>query len=571
MNRRGRHQDGGRRPAGRVLPRAGRRRWPALLALGALLAWAWCAAPASEDPALAAAVQALNGGLPAQSVLLLRSHPALAQPGAERLTLGRAYLALGRGDDALAALRALPGRAWLDEWPVIQRGAAAQCAGEAWLLHGDDSEARAMLDAACRQSAAVAIDRCLALLADLARKAGDLERARDYARVLWTDWPRSPYRGHGGVLLAQLIAGSAPDEARAVLSGVRLIDTLGEADRLSAAELLCRLTLARHPGACLVVAEQESRRLSASGQLPLYRALALSALDAHEGERALLALPPEARADPAVGAALARLQQVQGARIDPVLVIERARAEAELGRVDSARALLLPLAAEQPAALAALAELPGSELTGLVGAPAARNPIAALALGRALVLAERPAQAWTVLEGQLAQPAGSPAAPPAQLLYWAERAARLADPPAAAGLRARLLALDEPGAETGLAWCDEAERRVQEGGDAGAAWERAARLLPADHPWAAAAAWRAARLLLETTSRIEDARRLVEKPGWSGDAPDQLRCRFLLVQILERLGDRAGALHAAESLLPLADGDQAERLQQIIGRLRPGP
>jgi hypothetical protein len=207
----------------------------------------------------------------------------------------------------------------------------------------------------------------------------------------------------------------------------------------------------------------------------------------------------------------------------------------------------------------------------LVFAPAARNPIAALALGRALVLAEHPAQAWAVLAGQLERPAGTDAAPPAQLLYWAERAARLADPPAAAGLRARLLALDEPGAETGLAWCEEAERRGQAGGDAEAAWERAARLLPADHPWAAAAAWRAARLLLETASRIGDARQLVDKPAWAGDAPDQLRCRFLLVQILERLGDRAGALHAAESLLPLADGDQADRLQQIMGRLRPGP
>jgi hypothetical protein len=228
---------------------------------------------------------------------------------------------------------------------------------------------------------------------------------------------------------------------------------------------------------------------------------------------------------------------------------------------------------EQPAALVALAELPGGDLTGFMTAPAARNPIAALALGRALVLAERPAKAWAVLAGPAQRPAGGGAegAPVAQLLYWAERAARTVDPQAAAGLRARLLAITEPGAETGLAWCDEAERRVQAGGDAEAAWERAARLLPADHPWAAASAWRAARLLLESATRLEDAQHLVEKPAWAGEAADQLRCRFLLVQILERQGDRPGALRAAESLLPLADGEQADRLQQIISRLRSGP
>jgi hypothetical protein len=575
MNRRVRCAQGGRQPAERRLPGSRRRPWswlPLLLQL-ALQAWPQAAATWVEDPALAAAVQALNGGLPAQSILLLRSHPGLALPGAERLTLARAYLALGRGDDALAALRAVPGRGWLDEWPVIQRGAVAQCAGEAWLLRGDDREARSLLDAACRQSAAVAIDRCLALLADLCRKLGSLDEARDYARVLWMDWPRSPYRGHGGVLLAQLIAASSPDEARGVLAGVRLIDTLAEADRLCAAELLCSLTLARHPGDCLVVAEQETRRLAAAGQLPLYRALALSALDPHEGERALLALPPGLRADPAVRAALDRLQQVKAERIEPELVIERARAEAELGRVDAARALLTPLADEQPAALVALAELPGGDLTRYLSAPAARNPIAALALGRALVLSEHPVQAWAVLAGLVERPAGMApgGAPQAQLLYWAERSARSSDPGVAASLRLRLLALDELGAETGLAWCDEAERRAHAGGDAEAAWERAARLLPADHPWAAAAAWRAARLLLETASRIEDARRMVEKQAWQGGAPDQLRCRFLLVQILERLGDRREALRAAESLLPLADGEQGDRLQQIIGRLRPGP
>jgi hypothetical protein len=196
-----------------------------------------------------------------------------------------------------------------------------------------------------------------------------------------------------------------------------------------------------------------------------------------------------------------------------------------------------------------------------------------LALGRALVIADRSALGWPLLAQALAQRDAGKAAElsiPA-LLYWCERAAKTADPGAVPALRQRLLALDEPGQETGLAWCDEAERRSQEGGDAEAAWERAAKLLPPEHPWAPAAAWRAARSLLERGMRLADARVLVEVQAWAGTGADQLRCRFLLAQIAERLGDTVAALRAAESLIPLADADQLPRLQRLIERLRAAP
>jgi hypothetical protein len=477
----------------------------------------------AEDPALSAAQEALEAGLPAQSIQLLRGHPGLAHAGAERLMLARAYLALGRGPDALQSLGATADPAWSDAWPPISRGAAQQCAGEAMILLGDEQGARASLDRACR-TGSVAVDRCLALLAELCQKSGDLTAARDYARVLWQEWPRSPYRGHGGMILASLLASQAPDQAQVVLAGVRIADNLSPSDRLSAAELLCSLLLEHHPGDCLVVAEQESRRLTASpagsstGTLPLFRALALSVLEPHEGMRALSTLSESLRATPAAQAMVERLRSAPVAGPNPDLVIERARAEAQLGRVDTARSLLVPLAAEHPPALVALAALPGGDLSQFISSPSTHNPAASLALGRALVIADRSALGWPLLAQALAQRDAGKAAElsiPA-LLYWCERAAKTADPGAVPALRQRLLALDEPGQETGLAWCDEAERRSQEGGDAEAAWERAAKLLPPEHPWAPAAAWRAARSLLERGMRLADARVLVEVQAWGG-------------------------------------------------------
>jgi hypothetical protein len=534
-----------------------------------------CALGAADDPALVAAERALADRQPLQAVQLLRGHPGLARPGAERLALARAQLALGRGDEALAALGADGGAAWIMAWPEPLRGAAAQCAGEAAIARGDAAAARALLEAACRSRGAdVAVDRCLALLGELCVQLGDGAAATAYLRALWEGWPRSPWRGHGGLLLARQLAPGAPDEARAVLSGVRLAEPLAAADRLAAAELLCRLLLERHPGSCLVAAEQEQARLDprdgGHGQLPLYRALALAALDAREGLVALEALPEGLRADPAAQAALARLRGARGGEVAEELVLERARAEAELGRVPAARALLEPLAMRDPAALAALVQLPGVDPLAYLGSAASVHPLAALALGRALATAGHQREAWPLLGAALAsREAGkAPEVPLAALLYWSAQAARVAEPAAWPRLQQRLLALAEPGVESGLAWCDEAQRREGAGGDAQDAWARAARALPADHPWRAAAAWRAARALVESGARLAEARELVERPAWAGTAPDQQRCRFLLVQIAERLGDMHAALSAAESLLPLADPGQRDRLTAIIARLR---
>jgi hypothetical protein len=158
--------------------------------------------------------------------------------------------------------------------------------------------------------------------------------------------------------------------------------------------------------------------------------------------------------------------------------------------------------------------------------------------------------------------------------HWTRQAA-LAVPDAALAEELRLAQLREPGAgaEIGQAWCDEARRLAQQGEHAGeaAAWRRAAEALPPAHPWRAAAAWRAARQLLAQDGGLSDALGLLSGPAWAGDGEDAQRCRFMLAQVLEKLGRRAEARHAAESLRAYAQGDQRERLQQLLGRLSAAP
>jgi hypothetical protein len=395
-----------------------------------------------------------------------------------------------------------------------------------------------------------------------------------YAEALWLGWPRSPYRGHAGLQLARQRSVADPDRARELLAQVRISDPLGDQDRLSAAELLCRLLLDAHPGQCLVVAEQELKRLAGrdTGLLPLYRALALGNLDPQEGVAVLEALPEALRADPAAQAAMARLRAevASGRRADLARRLERARAEVELGRLDAARAMLEPLCAQEPMALVALAALPGFDPDRYLACPAAAHPAAALALGRALLATGRSEVAWPMLKAVLAKrEAGAcEELPLATVLYWAAEAASTAAPVEAQRLRARLLALDEAGVETGLTWCAEAQRLEGARQEADAAWRQALARLPDDHPWKPGVAWRVARRMLERDGDAEVARQLLAQPAYAGDEADQLRCRFLLVQALERLDDRNGALRVAEALLPLADTDQRARLERILTRLR---
>jgi tetratricopeptide (TPR) repeat protein len=333
-----------------------------------------------------------------------------------------------------------------------------------------------------------------------------------------------------------------------------------------------------------VVAEQETARLSTqSGRLPLYRALALAALDPREGSTALEALPPLLRDDPAATAARTRLSATSSDHQDVALRIERARAEIDLGRGDHARAMLEPLAASQPAALILLAGMPDLVLDPWLQSPAMSDHTARAAVAIALSRRGEQQRAWELFSTVLGEKTtAGEEVPLASVLFWAERAARHAAPEHASALTARLLALSGEGAEIGLAWADEAQRRERAGApleEIRQAWERAGMALPATHPWQPAAVLRAVRPLIQAESQWETSRRLLERVAIGGGTEDLLRCRFLLAQVYEHLNLVTQALQVVGELRSLATPEQAEKLERMHARLishatsevQPGP
>jgi tetratricopeptide (TPR) repeat protein len=524
-----------------------------------------------RDAVIQAALKALDAGQAVAALQVLSGHPAAGVPGKVRLIQVRALLALGRHQEAAGLLR-LEDAEQANAWPEAQRAAASALAGEIALAGGNFVAARVHLERALRlHGEGVAIDRTMVLLAECCERQGDTAMALRYAHAVWRDWARSPHRGRAGVIEARLIANEQPDQARSVLTGVRTLDHVDLTTRLSAAELLCHLLLPTRPGNCLVVAEQDLLRLPAAGRLPLYRALALAALDAREGHAALLALPDSLRGEPAAVASIARLNASPVVQSENVaLRIERARAEIELGRLPAARAMLEPLAATQPAALMLLATIAGVPLERWMDAPAMREVGARAMVGIALArLGDHP-RAWHLLE-PLVTPVVQDVegVPPATLLYWAAMSAQQVAPEQVASLMAALLALDSHMVENGIAWAREAQRREQLVADSQLvqmAWERAAEDLPVDHPWQPIAILRAARPLMVGDGGLERAMRLLERGG-PPLSEDQRRCRFLLAQAYERLGRSAQALQVIDELEGQADDEQRQKLTRMRARL----
>ena len=528
-----------------------------------------------RDASIQAALKALDAGQAVAALQVLNGHPSAGVPGKVRLIQARALLALGRHQEAAATLSAtlgVGGVEQLNAWPEQLRAAVSAVAGEIALASGDLDVARAHLERALRlRGEGVAVDRTMVLLAECGERQGDTVMALRYAHAVWRDWARSPHRGRAGVIEARLIAKEQPDQARSVLAGVRELDQVEQSTRLSAGELLCHLLLPTRPGQCLVVAEQDLLRLTNHGLLPVYRALALAALDPREGLVALSALPEPLRNEPAVSAAIIRLNALPAAQAhDAALRIERARAEIELGRAPAARAMLEPLAATQATALILLASIDGVALERWLEVPAMREPSARAAVGIALARRADHARAWVLL-----QPLVTPAVQniegltAASLLYWASRSAQHVAPERTASLSAALLALADQTLETGLAWATEAQHREQTAAPMDAtraAWERAALALPPDHPWQPIAILRATRPLIATDGGLEAARHLLERVGASL-SEDQRRCRFQLAQVYERLGLLAQALQVIDELEGKADTEQLQKLTRMRARL----
>jgi tetratricopeptide (TPR) repeat protein len=530
-----------------------------------------CIGAADErDAVIAAAEKALAAGQPVAALQVLSGHPASASPGKVRLIEARALLSLGRHQEAAARLALASGA--VDAWPEPLRAAACALAGEIALAGGDLIQARPHLERALRlRGEGVALDRTMVLLAECCERQGDVATALRYAHAVWRDWSRSPQRGRAGVLEARLIAQARPDDARAVLAGVRVLDQADPGTRLAAAELLCHLLLPTRPGQCLVVAEQDLRRLPSSGRLPIYRALALAALDAREGLTALMALPGPLREEPAVVATIARLNALPAAQVEDLeLRIERARAEIELGRAPEARPMLEPLAASHPSALILLATIEGVPLERWLEAPAMSDHGARAAVGIAFSRRADHGRAWPLLRPLVTPTVRAiDGVAPASLLYWAAISAQQTAPEQSAQLTTALLALDSHTLESGLAWAIEAQRRERAALPAEAvraAWERAGTDLPADHPWQPIAILRAARPLMEQENGLERAMRLLERVVDPGSA-DRQRCRFLLAQVYERLSRVPQALQVLDELHGRADGEQAEKLARMRARL----
>lgn len=541
-----------------------------------LLLWSVLCSPVlpaadERDAAIQAATRALAAGQPVAALQVLSGHPAAGVPGTVRLIETRALLALGRHQEAARRL-GLDDAAQLDAWPDDLRAQASALAGEISLAGGDLVTARPHLERALRlRGEGVAVDRIMVLLAECCEQLEDTALALRYAHAVWRDWPRSPHRGRAGVIEARLIASQQPDQARSVLAGVRVLDQVEPGTRLAAAELLCHLLLPTRPGQCLVVAEQEIARLPQHGRLPIYRALALAAMDVREGLAALTALPAAMREESAVSTAIARLNAQPAAQADDVLLrVERARAELELGRVANARTMLEPLAATRPSALILLATIEDVALERWLEVPAMAEPVARAALGIALSRRGDHARAWPLLRPLVTPTVQTvEGVTSASLLYWAAATAQQVAPERVTELSNALLALDSHTLENGLAWAVEAQRRERITaltGTARAAWERAAEALPADHPWQPIAVLRAARPLIEAENGLERAKQLLERVHRSA-SEDQRRCRFLLAQVYERLARPAQALQVIDELQAQADTDQAHKLTRMRARL----
>ena len=522
---------------------------------------------AVEDPRLLAAEASLSDGQPDRAIALLRDAAATRVCSRERLCLVRAQWTLSNPRSALMTLD--EGSAGdCANWPVALRGTAAQLAAELHIVVGEIPQARTLLAVALAQRREGDL-ACLCLAAELAAAAGDVSEARRLAEDVWSRVPRTAESAQGGIVLARLVAQNDPTSARAILAQVRAVSGLSVQQRVSAAELLCRLLLPIQPGQCLVVAERElSASTSVQGTLVLYRALALAALGAEEAEAQLTAVPNPWCDDPAVRAALAHIaaDRTTGRQANVQQRMERAAAAADLGQWDRVISLVSADADQIPAALIILVRCPTIDARPLVASHAARDPRASLALTRVLVCTNHPHEAWVAVQPALlaVEQGGDVGA-----LVWAAEAARHAAPDHMVALLERAVAADPAPADIGIAWCRLAEYHESQGFPGDQEWMQAAERLAADHPWKPGAIARTARFILANAGDLVQAERLLRGVS-QGLTCDALRCRFLLAQVLVRQGRMSEARHCAESLLEHADQSQRARVQIFLDGLVPG-
>lgn len=496
---------------------------------------------AEDDAALLAATRCLDQGRP-QAALAILGDPVLGRRDHAAVLRIAALAALGDADGT----RRVCGD--LREWPPQWRGLAA--------LHLGRSEATAGDLAAARTALLVAVADlrppwpAVDLLMEVAGALGDRDLERRCAEGRWNQRPRGVESAAAGLRLAAMEARADPDAARRLLAEVRALPGLPADQDLAASETLCALLVDERPAECLLLAE---RGLAAGllGDLPLWRAVGLAALDPVAGREAIRALPRAQQEDPRVRRALRGMAPQAQAR-----PIELASVDAALGRWPAVRVRLDQFADQDPQALALVLAEPGRDPSPFVGVASARTPVGAVALARAWLARGDAVRAW----GTLAPLAGSDA--DGIVLAWAWRAASAAGDPRAAGLGERLRGRSDPVDLVAEAWADHANRLP--GDDAIAAWDRAMQGLPPSHPWRL----RGIDVLLRACWRdaypVERALAWAETLPQSGD--DQWRAvRFLEAQVAARtgLGERVKMVVAL--LVPGATPAQVERLRRLEG------
>lgn len=525
----------------------------------------------AADALIEAAETALARGDGVRALALIEAHPAGDVPELVLLR-ARALLLQGRYERVVALLEAPVGERW--------EGLRQQLRGEALLAtRADPAAAMAALGRAIEAGGeGVALDRCLLLLAAVAREEGRDALAKQAAERVWIGWRRSESGARAGLLLAELVSAEDPDRARRLLTALRYQAREPEL-RVAAEEHLCRLLLVRRPAECLALARSAFRR-SGDDRFREWELRALAELDP-AAARDLLAELEAAAPDEGFDRLRAHLAQpVAVADADPIDAALRAW---EAGHRDEAEARLAALAAD-PVARAILVWKTGRDSAA---APRPTHPVA-IAAAAAAMLPEAPGAARELLARSDPPAVEDPVRRALErrlpgLLALQAQAVVASDPrdPALAAWRALLRESTQPDAIRGTAWCWEAQAVERAGTDAGPAWIAAATALPVEHPWAAIAAQRGARTLLldlppgaagealdaATRARLSEAARLLSPAAWAGDEPEHLACRWLLAQALAQAGAHHEARRCAESLLPAADATRSAMVGRFLARL----
>ena len=509
---------------------------------------------------------------------LLMLEPLAAEGGAAwRYWRARACFAAGRLTETARLIDLHEGRPAAD-WPVAWRGAVEALAGEYLLASGAPPRpaAECLARAIDHGGRAVAIDRCLLLIAQALHQVGDVALAERYAARLWSSWVQSPYRPAAGVLLADLVAPRDRRRAREILAMVRVLPACDEDSRRAALDRACGLIWRRRPGTCRDLARGALQRWPGDAVFRRWQAVADAVLDPAAGQQSLRDLPVSERQHPVVIELLQRRAADNSADDGHHAAWETARRLVAAGDAAAACAAVIDLVTvDEVAARFVVQHHPRPEELAEVGwidRPVLRVLLAdrcyrggQVDVARQLILTSEEVPVEVALQARC----------------WYLRAQLTSGPVEQRAAWQHLRELDWSGPETGEAWVQRARERGLTAAERRQAWQSAAMALPPAHPWAEQAARQLARSLLRpvppgtvVTDWTPTERRQVQaavpalaRVAWRGEDSGAQELRFLLLQAQAQLGRPAEARVCLEALRAEADTEEQQRLDSIAERL----